>query len=356
MKIRSLLLFITMALFLVHCKPMMVDQTLLMSDEHKLFSQIGIDRFEEAQGFSSNQLDLVIVLDAQNTSTELFKQNIFGYGFLDEFQDYDWRVAYTNTSVDKNLVKQDRTRRTLSSCEGGDYVKNLVTGTVGYFGGAHFFAFDSLANILECVADTEDDNEGFNLKTNGSFLPFEYYNKKSVQYLSKEVHPYNDIFEHTMSHRNYQKKQNFLSSLFNPRESYDAPLIQGESSYPLTATLLSISKNLNNSRYSFFRDQSQVVYVVVTSEDAKQKIDISTFQEDLKNAFGRTDRFHLIPVSASADNFCQVQLQKLNTETPTYLNKVSESLGNQSLNLCSREFKKNLVDEIKKHLHSFRLI
>ena len=314
----------------------------------------GVLNFED--NILSNKLDLVIVLDAQEGMENFYEKNIFGSDFLNHFDKYDWRLAYTNTIVSEEIFNSfsDKVNKDTGpkNCEGmvsGGFMSTIFGG----FANSAFFVIKGVDTLTRCNSIYRENKSREKEKkkgviANGEFLSFEHDRKKvelSGNYLTKEVKDYQDIFNDTM--------------MVNPKmkwfTSYEAPLISKHKSTPLIAALLSTSKQIYISEENedgFFREDSKIIYVVVTPED--NKLDIE--KEELKKSLGKDNRFHLIPVIIKSNqSHCQSQFSEMGVKEPkagTQLKKISKTLNAKSVDICSPNLGEDLAKEITKNLHS----
>ncbi len=317
----------------------------------------GVQYFTD--NLSSDKLDLVIVLDVQKGMEKFYNQNIFGSDFLDQFKDFDWRVAYTNTGISSDLILNDKDQKESKKSSGCKKLlsKGLLSSVAGALLESPHFLFTGLNSFTQCVSNVrhkrKQKKSNF-LQANGDFLKFEH-KRKQIQlngnYLTKEVENYNSIFNDTMF---YNKKRNY-------RRGYEAPVIQGETSNPFLSILFSFSKKINEqSSNKFFRKDSRVVYIVVTPEDGKVDIKKEEFKKALEHSLKGQNRFQLIPVTLQPESvFCKVKFQEMGVKEPTpavYLQKMAKSFDVQSLDICSPNLGEQLATEIKTNLHSTNIL
>jgi len=335
------------------------DQDVLQIKDH--FRE-GVPVF--SNNLLSHKLDLVIVLDTQKKMTDFYKKNIFGSQFLTHFKDFDWQVAYTDTSVSEEFLKtlesdpaekNDPAEKTdpaeKKDCK-GLVSRSITSSALGYLLSAPYILFEGLRAMSECASIVRQNRKNRPDETlsesNGRFLSFEYKGKKQKhKYLTKQLKDYQDIFNDTFVSKN---KKTFSSS-------YDAPVLSGDQSHPLLAVLLSISKQVDSENpESFFRPDSRITYVVITPTDGKMQMDSDVFQTSLSHAFKGTNRFQMIPVIVpKQDTFCALSFSKMGVQdvkSGINLKTISKGLGTESLNICTPDLGDHLATEIKKNLHS----
>ena len=123
----KLLLFLKTFLLLSACQPIefIVSQEGYFSKSSGVeeLSFRGEEKFKEF--FVSDTLDLVFVLDSQPGMDKFYTDNIFGEEFLNSLEEYDWKVGYTNTSVDSKLLEGDGHDEDEESCGFGDFLYGI---------------------------------------------------------------------------------------------------------------------------------------------------------------------------------------------------------------------------------------
>lgn len=348
----KLVFFIIASLFLVNCSDIQFQTTQFVSQHKSMFSdnlgypKKGFSVFQE-NIFSSDQLDLVIVLDTNKNTKKLFENNIFGSNFLSYFEDYNWRLAYTDTSADKNLLKASepkKDKKDKRACSGGGFISSLLGLVGGAYMTSDFIVGMSLKGLVECVKSVTSHSDTY--LNNGKFLEFEHKYKRvklENNYLTKNQINYQEIFNHTMtaSHKR--------------GASYDAPVFNEYKSRPLLVTLLSLIRNLEGNK--FFRKESQIVYIVITPNDTTAEVNVDKFTQNLKPAL-QLKRFQFIPVtvpdSDSNFNACRDQIQEKGVAEAVpavRLHKVSKNLNSNNISICSPNLAEELASQIKQHLY-----
>ena len=333
----KLLLFLKTFLLLSACQPIefIVSQGGHVSKSSGVeeLSFRGEEKFKEF--FVSDTLDLVFVLDSQPGMDKFYTDNIFGEEFLNSLEEYDWKVGYTNTSVDSKLLEGQRRGEDEESCGFGDFLYGvgltLVGGAVDPSTTLASFGIYSIASCLSSISFKKSYP-----KVNGEFLPFEFDGKKSGHQLTKDDEDYGAVFQYTVTK--------------NTGEDYDAPINQGENSAPLSSLLLSLARGK-----SFFREESQIVYVVVTPVDAQQDISVEGIKQKFAGLYGRADRFHIIPIIIDGgDSDCETEMKELGIENPQegfQLAEIASEMNMKSLSLCSDNLGLKLQEQIQPLLY-----
>ena len=357
-------LFLLSSFCLISCQPIKYTSILPDHDAGLIDSTANKDSFREGvqyftNNLSSNKLDLVLVLDTQKGMESFYKKNIFGSNFLDHFKEFDWRVAYTNTSITQSVFENpkdsENKKEQQPSCKGSEVVISFLTGILLE---APVFLFTGISTLSKCISSIRNRKKQKHIipEANGDFLPFEHKNQRlqlTGNYLTREVEDYNRIFNDTMV---------FVGGNRNKYNYYDAPIIQGESSYPFLSILFSMANQINEQALNkFFREDSRIVYVVITPEDRKINMEEDHFEKALKNSFQGKNRFQLIPVTIKPKDtfFCKVKFQAMGLKKAipaVELQKISERLGTQSLDICSSNLGEELAEEIKTYLHSMDVL
>lgn len=319
-------------------------------------NRLGQTEFEDI--FTSYKLDLVFVLDTHSTMKNIYKKNLFGNNFLDRFKNYDWKIAYTDMSVDTQYLREQSQKEEEEEEESYcGFFPGLLLTTGSLVTGSPYLFSAGADQIARCF-DFSDEKEVQENPTyaNGLFLPFEYEGQKveaieTYHQLNKSVANYNDIF-----------KQSFqLHS--EGKQSYSAPVARQTESYPFISTSLSLvrggllnSQNPDSEKPSFFREDSLIVYVLITAQDIKMDTSSETYQESVK-FMANHERIKVIPVTISSDNslFCGFEFPDIQGE-PEELLRLSEKLGAQALDICSSDLGEELFEKISETLHSQNLL
>ena len=102
-------------LFLTACQPIDISfstlepsqaDELLKKQDDPYYARLRQGQKEFLDIFLSDKLDLVFVLDTNPGMKSFYQTNLFGSDFLNRFQKYDWKFAYTDMSVDIQLIQQ----------------------------------------------------------------------------------------------------------------------------------------------------------------------------------------------------------------------------------------------------------
>ena len=335
------------------CQPL--DYSFLSSEgRHKKGGSGKNSMFEFKEGFSSSKLDMVIVLDGQPGMREALKTNLFGEGFLDHFERYDWRLARTNTSVNKAIFAK---KKGAPESEGGcPWLQGAGTTLLGWFMVSPVVVGFGFNTLISCIPDDSPKKKAKKSdipETNGSFLPFELQNKKWREgriFIDKSAPEHGRVFKDTMT-LSGRERPGFFSS--EKKSFYEAPEEQGGDSLPLYSVLLSLAKPSHQKQ--FFRPDSQIIYIVASPADAKKAISGKALRHAVKEAFGRGDRFQLIHAGIPSDSaLCRIQFENAGLEEAkpaVRLKKLARELGNKSFSLCSPSLGEDIAAEIKKYIH-----
>ena len=309
---------------------------------YPVFARSSQKKFKDQ--FASDKLDLVFVLDTSPAMSSFYAQNRLGPHFLQKLENYDWKFAYTDMSVDmEELVEQSEDKEE-ESC---DFFAGLfMTGAGLFLGGGVSFG---LSKLYDCASSIEIGSETKEF-SNGNFLPFEYdgtqVKPETFHQLTPAVQKYNTIFDHSLRLENAENS------------SYSAPIQRDSQAYPFLSMAFSIAKNgvsySNQTKpaSSFFRKDSSIIYVLITVQDVQIDISSEQFNQSLETFFGSKNRVRLIPVTLGPNSpiFCNLKLQKGITDSPK-LRKLSRSLGSNSLDICSQNLAEELFTEISKSLY-----
>lgn len=355
--------FYSFLLVLLACQPFELGSvTQLSKEELKLLSQSDPasqpsksrysirDRFipEFKSRFLSNKLDMVFILDTGPGMKDFFKQNPFSSEFLTLFEEHDWRWAYTDMSVDIETLKQQAKKKANESeSDSGcnPFSGLLLTGVGAVTGLAPVTSLGVLKIAGECFTGDDKGDKSSSDKpsyANGSFLPLEHVSQAIYQ-LSPSVPDYSVIFDKSMKISNTKKKHKYL-----------APILRKTQSYPMLSLILSLAKNLKTtSGTSFFREDSLIVFVLVSPQDIKMSLSDSKLKESLTQALGSAERFRLIPVSLTENSniFCSLRL-KYDQNNLLKLKTLAKELDQDILDVCSPNLGTELFNEVSKNLIS----
>ena len=331
------LLISILSLLLVHCQPMEFTSDSNSGNwnargfnQSENFSLKGFDNFTNS--FSSAKLDLVFVLDTQKGMMNFLKQDIFNEEFINKLNQYDWKMAYINASVEESLVQREAS----SPCGLGDYVANLGMGVMGVFTASGRLFGSSVGNTVDCVSSHSTKNKKGN---NGEFLSFEKKGHKANKYLTPEDADHSLIFQDTFK----------VSNSFFMFRGFDAPQAQKGNPYPLTASLLSLVQGKD-----FFREDSQVLYVIFSPEETDENLSVKDLRFNFENLYeGGQERFNILPVTLTKENevLCKNKLQKYGVKNPMMNQSLSQFLSKEvnAVDICSG----NMGEEIQKEIAKF---
>lgn len=315
--------------------------------------------FEEA--FLSDKLDLVFVLDTSPAMEVFYKTNLFGPEFLNRFQTYDWQFAWTDMSVDvQSLTQKEEAEREIGKKkpkeneESCGLFKGLGLTVVGILGGHPLMTGFGIDAVADCMSfQRKKEKESVNIFTNGSFLPFEYKGQKiepqGFSRLNASFENYSAVFDHSMRIGNEKGK----------KSSYESPEQRETAPYPFLSMALSMARGAQTpenpqagEELSFFRDDSLIVYVLVTVQDMQAHVSAKKFNESVESFFGSEKRVQLIPVTLSPESslLCGLKAQS-QSEGSRKLRNLAKKLGNTPIDICSKQLGDELFREISKSLY-----
>ena len=317
---------------------------------------------EFIKSFQSDKLDLVFILDTGPGMKSFYQNNPFGSGFLNRFKNYDWKVAYTDMSVDVQALPKKKEQKETQGNEKGscDFLFGVGMTAAGIVTDKSFIFSFGFARLLQCIAllDFGEENKQTNF-ANGVFLPFEHNGEKMelghFHQLTASVENYDSIFDHSFR----------LGSASDGSSGYEAPEQKTTESYPFLAMVFSLvngrshfaQPSQNQKSLSFFRKDSLIVYVLVTIRDMQSGTSEEEFKKGVKTAFGSDKRVKLIPVILSSDShmFCKLKLQNTSSDS-SKLKKLASQLGNTPIDICSPNLADKLFNEISKSLYKKNLL
>ena len=318
---------------------------------------------EFKEHFLSDKLELVFVLDTGPGMEAFYHNNPFGAGFLSQFQNYDWKFAYTDMSMDMqkitNQAKNSSGEKKEKSC---NFLEGLTMTVGGLFigQGVPLLSAFGIEELSKCKLSSENSDSSQIKYANGDFLPLEYKGEiaqtQNFRQITKNTDNYNEIFDHSLRQSNPTTEE---------EPNYSAPVLRQTESYPFLSTAFSIAKALNSpqsasdskSPTSFFRKDSLVIYVLATTQDMKITIPPKQFMESIESAFNSHQRFKLILITLTDDSplFCSLKLQKTSTDS-IKLRQLAKKLHYPSLDICSNQLGEKLFKEISKNLSSANLL
>lgn len=316
------------------------------------------DKFEEV--FLSDKLDLVFVLDTSPGMENFYQKNVFGADFLSLFQNYDWRMAYTDMSVDTRMFAEDDKDSEEESEEEEEeescgFLSGVFMAASGFFISQPFVVGMGLHKLSGCFSSSgkEEQKEEIPVFTNGSFLPFEYNGEKlesrGFSYLNQSVPSYNSIFDHSFRRGTAESRSN----------SFESPVLRKSPAYPFMSMVFSMAKgNLSptashdSSNVSFFRKDSLIVYVLITVQDMKATISTELFKKNISSFFGSAERVKVIPITLSENSlFCNINFQANNSDS-LKIKKLAVEMGSTPLDICSKNLPEELFKQISQSLYS----
>ena len=316
---------------------------------------------EFKEHFLSDKLDLVLILDTSPGMELFYQNNPFSADFLSQFQNYNWKLAYTDMSVDvqKMADEEDTEQKEEKTC---NFLAGLAMTAGGFLlgQGSPFLAGFGIEEMRKCKLFNQDSDSGKTKYANGDFLPFEHegepVQKQAFHQITKNTLSYNTIFDHSLRQSNPTKKK---------KPNYSAPILRQTKSYPFLSMTFSMTRALsapqsssnNKASPSFFREDSLIVYVLATTQDMKVSVSPKELSESIEVVFGSKQRFKLILISLtdSSPLFCNLKLQETSTNSEK-LRQLVEKLNYPSLDICSSQLGEKLFSEISKNLYSKQLL
>lgn len=314
------------------------------------FTSLRSSQREFEDSFLSDKLDLVFILDTSPEMEEFYKKNLLAPNFLSRLKDYDWKLAWTDMSVNVEKLlqqeKQEEARGPEREEESCGFLVGLGIAATGVITGQPALLGFGLENLTDCISfsDLDTETEQQQVFSNGTFLPFEHKGKKLKPKLTQSTQNYNAIFNHSLKLGNN-----------NQRVSYDAPEQRQTESYPFLATALSMAKGKhspNEKTTPFFREDSVITYVLITMQDMQTSISSEKFEQSIESFFGSKKRVKLIPVTLNENSslFCSLNFQSKSTGARK-LEKLASDLGSDTLDICSKNLSDELFNEISKSLY-----
>ena len=335
--------------FLIHCSP--YEQKFLSSFEiTQEESSKELAYYSNREGseeyinhFSSDKLDLIFILDSQVGMQTFYKKKIFGSHFLKRFENYDWRLAYTNMGVNPEFVKKQN-----NSC---GLTGGIISSLFGIVVESPFLLTNGVQKLSNCFSSKKEG-------ANGRFLPFEHKGKavkSALPYLTRNHPDYQAVFDSTFQTIKKGKKSHSYGKRREEKRvrnvKFDAPQTQKGESYPLTSLILSLFNNPEN----FFREDSQVVYVLITPQDAENNISAETIREQFDHSYKNGERLHIISAVVKEEfPACLTYMENLGVSSARVGSKIMELSNDMDadiINICSQHFGEQLAVGIKKYLH-----
>ena len=371
-----LFLFLSAFLFLgaVSCQPMQLSS---LDEEGFDYEKFDFQSLGDLSAeFESDKLDIVFILDTSPKMKGFYQENPVKTDFLSHFKSYDWRFAYTDMSVDPSAFNRDDEGVGFSQVEAeedsscGFFSGLLLTVTGVFFSGPELtgLGLGHLSGCGEYVLDVFEGEDPADSFANGVFLPFEKEGEKieNLPYLTKANKDFIQIFDHSTR----------LGHLQNGQGSYNAPLEKNTEAYPFLSLLLSLSQKQaqegqaegqedtqdetseDKREAGFFREDSAVVYVLLTGEDIKMEVSTEPLKESLKHLFGPENRLKVILATFNENSslFCRLkpgQAQELSLSPK--LKQLAEDMDWPVLDLCSKKLDEELYSEISASLSPLSL-
>ena len=346
--------FFFVLLFALSCQPVELDyHSVQVSSDADFTSDVGFvsrkdtllrrssqPRFQEY--FVSHKLDMVFVLDTHEDMKSFYEKDFLGPDFLKNFDQYDWRLAWTDMSINLPALKDKNNQESSSEDSNCSFLPSLVMSAGGILANAPRVAEFGLRGLVDCLS-------GININiwekeetqyANGLFLPFEASGQQAVYQLTNQVSDKSDILRDSLL-------------LPNPKDKkYKAPILKQNQSFPLLSVFFSLAENLyNRSRFNFFRKDSLIVFVIVSFKDTKLIVSPSVFKDSLTEALGSHQRFKLVLITLTKDSniLCPISYSN-KAKAPEKLTKLVKGLNQPVLDICSQDLGERLFNEISKNL------
>lgn len=305
--------------------------------------------------FKSHMLDVVIVA---NTSKEMnpILQKIFDASFIHKFRNYDWKIAYTNTSVSTDFIgdtieqEKDGSKRKRKLCDSekwlfrlfaigvGYYLKGPLTLAGGVLGTGSCAVNAGLAGINAIGDAFKKYRKREEVSVNGQLLSFEREGSELENYLTKNQEDYGSIFADTFK---------IGTASYN---QFDAPQIQEGPFDPLAAALLSLLRGKG-----LIRKGSQAIFIVIDPKDAKQAVSFSQVQKVFQQIHGENNFLQIIPVALTRDSemSCVRKLESAGIDSPEVAVNLQQSVSEKvrPLDICAPDLSHQLAEQIKQFVH-----
>ncbi len=354
--------FLLCLLLLTACSPLRYDAVPVKSALPSTSFFDGQKTFPDK--FLSEKLDLVFVLDTHPDMESFYQTNLFGSDFLSRFQNYDGRYAYTDMSVEEGMIQKITLTKKSEPAEEEEEEKScsflyslfsipwgIVTSPFG-----HGAFYSGVTGLRDCASllnfssgEKEKEQKAF---ANGAFLPFENNGAKLESPLTPAVLSYSSIFDQSLR-------------LGTADGGFEAPVLKKSDSYPFVAMLLSLGNGFHSSANSqnqqksaFFREDSLLVYVLVTTQDMKFDVPPKRLKRQLGPDLAK--RMRIIPITLDPDSessshsspVCGRGLFQNPEDQSPKLRSLAQYFKQKPLNICSAHLADKLFREISKSLHS----
>ena len=336
-------------------------------------SRLPLDEIQNL--FITDKLDLVFVIDSHPDMARFYKKQLFGQGFLDRFEPYDWRFAYTNMSVAPETVEQV-TQEKAEEEEECAFFSSLFQTVFGVFSEGLRTTARGIEGIGQCISSIEWPDFSSPEFADGQFLPFEHKGKKweppEGNCLTPLTENHSEIFDNS-----FRLNQ-------DESEGFDAPILMEEDqkSHPMPALLFSFVKGVGGvleegseatdqdeqtpsglspeepssaakTCQPFFRQDSVIVYVVITVNDIQSDTLLEEFQENFGSVLSASQRLKIIPVTVGPRSILLCGLSsKTRFSASPKLRKLARQTGSAPLDLCSKNLPDQLFEEITKSLYT----
>ena len=312
----------------------------------------GDSEYNLPEHFKSDKLDMIIVADTRDGMEQILQKN-FNASFLHRFEPYDWKLAYTNTSVNKEFMedakKPEETTEEDATCGIGGWLYQFLKVAMGLYGVMPEIFANGVYGVGSCTVSTLDavgDTVGSAFQgyrkpeksVNGRFLLFERSGHEMENYLAQEQEGYEEIISDTFKTGTGEYNQ------------FDAPQIQEGSSDPLAAALLSIL-----SEKDFFRKGSQAFFIVVTPEDTKEVVSFSDIHKLFQQVHGKENSIQIIPVALTKNSKgrCGKELESAGIDSPEEAVNLKKSISReiQPVDICDPDIADQLVRQMKRFVY-----
>ena len=294
-----------------------------------------------------------------------FLQEVFDSRFISQFGDYDWKMFYTNTSVNEYFVKDSndgkyeekyaRGNEELNSetCGLGTWVWQIGSVALGVHVGAVLSILRGAYGVSACLAaaghavgnaigsDSVHPDFQYDRQrsiANGRFLPFEREGNELENYLTRQQKGYREIFLDTFNKNTA------------PYNQFDAPQTQKGASDPLIAFVLSLLEGRDS-----FRKGSQATFVIVTPVDSEGSVSFSWIQDFFQKVYGKDNHFQVILVTLMKESggACKRQLKSAGVNHPEVALNLQRSVQGriQPMDICDPDLANQLAKEIKQFVY-----
>lgn len=333
---------------LVHCQGMQFAPIHQSRDSESR----GASEYDFQEQFKSDKLDIVIVADTRDGMERILQENFNG-SFLHRLEPYDWKLAYTNTSVNKEFIedveKEEETTERDETCGIGGWLYQFLKVAMGLYRVKPETFADGIYGVGSCTVSTLDavgDAVGSAFQgyrepekpVNGRFLFFERSGHAVENYLTREREGYEEIISDTFKSGTGEYNQ------------FDAPQIQEGSSDPLAAALLSVF-----SEKDFFRKGSQAFFIVVTPKDTKEAVSFSDIHKLFQQIYGKENSIQIIPVALTKNSKgrCGKELESAGIDLPEEAVNLKKSIAReiQPVDICDPDIADQLARQMKRFVY-----